>query len=55
MKLVAHMDHSNAQTFEVADLEKLIKQVCLLKTKTLQIGEDCARLELTCYTAPRAN
>ena len=27
MKLVAHMDHSNAQTFEVSDLEKLIKQV----------------------------
>ena len=27
MKLVAHMDHSNPQTFEVSDLEKLIKQV----------------------------
>lgn len=28
-RLVAHLDHSNPHTFEVDDLSKLIKQVCM--------------------------
>jgi len=28
-RLLAHLDHSNPNTFEVEDLTKLIKQVCV--------------------------
>jgi len=29
-RLLAHLDHSNPNTFEIEDLSKLIKQVCCL-------------------------
>jgi len=28
-RLLAHLDHSNPSTFEVEDLSRLIKQVCV--------------------------
>ena len=33
-RLLAHLDHSNPSTFEVEDLSRLIKQVCITSLLT---------------------